>query len=108
MDTKILIAVIIILIVVLLFFGAREYASDVFYLDQIAMHSQDPMNIKYLGRVRDWRGMSPKDYYVENDMNGKNYAAPEYLAKDDAFKNQSNLGPKPLGHYFQTVVVSDD
>ncbi len=83
----------------------REYATDVFTFDQIAMKSHDPVYMKYMGRNRDWRGMSSKDYYVENDMNAGNYASPQYLKDDVGFTNKSDLGPKPLGYYLQTVFV---
>ena len=106
MSKTVIIAVIVIIILTIAFWMSKEYLNDPFYLDQIAMESHNPMIIKYMGRVRDWRGMSPKDYYVENDMNSKNYAAPQYLSGDIIFTNQANLGPKPLGHYLKTVRVS--
>jgi hypothetical protein len=95
-------AVIIVLIIIMLFYYGREYATDLFYLDQIAMKSMDPTYMKYMGRERDWRGNSMKDYYVENDMNSKNYASRQYLEKDDGFKNQANMCPKPMSHYVKS------
>jgi hypothetical protein len=77
----------------------KEFLTNVFYLDQIAMKNSDPTNIKYFGRVRDHRGISMKDYYVENTMNSNNYAAPQYVIDDDAFKNQADFCPKPLSHF---------
>lgn len=106
MDTQkktiIIAAIIVIIIIVIFLYAGREYLTNVIYLDQVAMNATDPTDIHYLGRVRDWRGMSKRDYYVENVMNTGNHAV-KGLKGDDYFKNQQNLGPKPLSYYFKSI-----
>src|SRR5271165_3773799 len=88
MDTKqIIFATVVVLLLVLLVYY-YYYHSEGFnpvYLDEMAMKYSDPMFFKYSSWERDVDGMSPRDYYLENQMNYGNQIAPGYFKGNRLF-----------------------
>lgn len=77
-------AVVVVVVILLVFWliksmSSREHMGEVFYLDQMTMKHPDPTLFHYTGRERDVTGMDQHDYYLENDMNARNLAAPYYF-----------------------------
>jgi hypothetical protein len=99
-QTQIVIAIIV---VVLLLVGGYWYVNKQaiermkgIYLDQMAMKSSDPMYFKYSSWDRDITGMSPRDYYLENQTNYINKVAPGYFEGDGLYVDQTDyLGMPP-------------
>jgi len=104
----------IILIGVLLvcsYFGYKKYASErmtPIYLDQMAMKANDPMYFKYSSWERDITGMSPRDYYLENQQNYQNMVAPGYFEGDGLYVDQTDfLGMPPESRPLPNRPVTD-
>jgi hypothetical protein len=92
------IGIIILVIILLVFLSAnRESFANIFYLDQMAMGYSDPMYFKYSSWERDVDGMSPRDYYLENQTNYSNQVAPGYFANDQLYRDHTgylNMPPQ--------------
>ena len=93
MDTKqIICATVVVLLLVLLVYY-YYYHSEGFnpvYLDEMAMKYSDPMFFKYSSWERDVDGMSPRDYYLENQMNYGNQIAPGYFKGNRLFTDKTD------------------
>lgn len=86
-----IIAVLIVLVFVYTFWNPMSEAfSEVVYLDQMAMKNSDPMYFKYSSWERDVDGMSPRDYYLENNTNYANKVAPGYFAGDGLYVDHTD------------------
>lgn len=71
--------------------------------DQIAMQSFDPAGFKWFGRVDDKWGMSPKDYFLENQTMGSNRLIP--MLKDDR-QFHSSLNMDNYRMYYPSSTLS--
>ena len=91
-------AIVLVLVLVLVYvMKNREGFSDVFYLDQMAMKNSDPMYFKYSSWERDVDGMSPRDYYLENQTNYLNGIAPGYFVRNGLYVDHTgylNMPPQ--------------
>jgi hypothetical protein len=58
---------VILILFLLWLFGYLEFFTG-YTPDQIGMQSFDPPRYKWFGRVQDKWGMSPKDYFLENQI----------------------------------------
>jgi hypothetical protein len=77
-----------------------------FYIEQLPRFSTDPINIKYNGRVDDNLGMSPKDYFLENDLNYRLGTEHRWIG-DSAFKNHQNWTAPVAGRALFNVNASN-
>ncbi len=101
-----IVAVILVFLIYVYMTYAKEQFQDAFYLDQIANNYSDPMYFKYAGNERDIAGQSSRDYFLENQRYAHSYAAPQLLAGNAAFRDQTNYldmpkqyRPKPMSAY---------
>jgi hypothetical protein len=85
-----IVVLVCVLLLVLYFWHTSENFSEVFYLDQMAMKYSDPMYFKYSSWERDVDGMSPRDYYLENQTNYLNQIAPGYFEKDGLYVDHTD------------------
>jgi hypothetical protein len=85
-----LIIVALLVIGYLLVSSQSEGFSEPIYLDQMAMKYSDPMYFKYSSWERDVDGMSPRDYYLENETNYLNGVAPGYFAGDQLYVDHTD------------------
>lgn len=100
--------IIVVLIVLVVYFGyfamKKQEGMTPFYLDQIAMQYSDPTYMKFAGRDRDILGMSPKDYYLEHDMNANNEVEPQTFTDVD-FSNTTDYLQMP--RWYRPYVPGD-
>jgi hypothetical protein len=90
-NTAVIIAVLIVLIFVYTFWSPMAEAfSEIVYLDQMAMKNSDPMYFKYSSWERDVDGMSPRDYYLENQTNYLNQVAPGYFKGNGLYRDHTD------------------
>lgn len=87
---ELLAIVILILLLLAIFWHASEGFTNVVYLDQMAMKYSDPMYFKYSSWERDIDGMSPRDYYLENQMNYQNEISPGYFVGDQLYVDHTD------------------
>jgi hypothetical protein len=57
----------------------------------MAMKNSDPMYFKYSSWERDIDGNSPRDYYLENQMNYLNGVAPGYFVGDQLYVDHTDF-----------------
>jgi hypothetical protein len=87
-------AVIVILILLLVFMSLKEG----FTTDQIARESSHPEVFKWYGNSeKDMLGMSPKDYYLQNQMLVSTGSMPA-LQGDDRFINHTGYLDMPSSY----------
>lgn len=93
-----IVALVVFILLVFMYFSttlAEHYTN--FYLDQMAEKNSDPMYFKYSGWERDVDGMSPRDYYLENQTNYLNQIAPGYFEGDGLYSDKTgylNMPPE--------------
>lgn len=95
---KYLIIGVIILVLLLIFYwyAGAEHLGNPFFLDQMAMEYSDPTWLNYLGYERDVSGQSPRDYYLENQMNSETGVGPQYFEGDLQFKDHTGYMDMPI------------
>jgi hypothetical protein len=93
-----IVSIVVLLLIVIWYWGyGAENFSEIYYLDQMAMKNSDPMYFKYSSWERDVDGMSPRDYYLENQANYTNQFAPGYFVGDQLYVDHTdylNMPPK--------------
>lgn len=87
--------ILIVLVLLLLFWGWKENLTQPDYLDQMAMKYSDPTYFKYSSWERDVAGMSPRDYYLENQANYLNQIAPGYFKGDGLYVDHTDYLDMP-------------
>lgn len=97
MITLVITVIIVVILIIIAVVASRyqENLSQPFYLDQMAMKHPDPTWFKYLGWERDVQGMSGRDYYLENQTNAYNLAAPYYYEGDKAYYDHTDYLDMP-------------
>lgn len=97
---KLVVGIIVLLLLYIVFYlyttGAEERMSDVYFSSNIANKSIDPLNMYYGFRSKDITGMSPEDYYYENQTNSGNYVSPQFLEKDEKYVDHTDALGMPL------------
>lgn len=88
--------IIVILLFLFYYFYVSEHLENPFFLDQMAMESHDPIYLNYLGYERDVSGMSPRDYYLENQMNSSTKVGPQYFEGDLQFQDHTDYMGMPI------------
>ncbi len=93
-------AIIVVLVLLLIMFVMMYWGSELFhspyFLDQMAMSSQDPTWLNYLGYERDVAGMSSRDYYLENQMNSSTKVGPQYMKGNTQFVDHTDYMDMPI------------
>jgi len=82
--------IVIILLLALYWYSTSSEGFEPIYLDEMAMKYSDPMFFKYSSWERDVDGMSPRDYYLENQMNYGNQIAPGYFKGNRLFTDKTD------------------
>lgn len=80
--------VVIIVLLILIFLWLRRERFTT-YLDQMAMESADPTLFKWTGNERDIAGMSPRDYYLENETYALSRVRPWLFRGNQMFKDHT-------------------
>jgi len=93
--------IVVALIVYVMFFSGPGFTG--YTPDQIAMQSFDPAGFKWFGRVDDKWGMSPKDYFLENQTLSSSHLIP--MLKDDR-QFHSSLNMENMRMYYPSSVLS--
>lgn len=96
-------AVLSVFLIIFFALTKQEHLGVPFFLDQMAMENDHPIKFFYEGREKDAAGMSPRDYFLENQMNASTYVGPQYLEGDLKFKDHTGymgipIKNRPLRH----------
>lgn len=91
-----MVVILIILLIWWLLTGGSEHLGNPWFLDQFSMASSDPVWMNYLGYERDVLGQSPRDYYLENQINSQSGVGPQYFENDTAFMNHDDYKSMPI------------
>lgn len=89
-------ALVVVFLLVIIYWWKQEHLGTPFFLDQMATENWHPIKFFYTGREKDRAGMSPRDYFLENQMNAATDVGPQYLEGDLKFHDHTGYMGMPI------------